>query len=510
VYVRDLAALTTHAILTGPGRYRKLALARDGSALAFLSDEGSYSDDVPHDDLYVVDPHARETPRPVVTETTAGLPASTAPSANSSVTFSRDGKRVLFGTAAAPTPAPSASPASLAVDLWSWNDARLQSVQEHDAEQDRKHTDLAVYDLVSQHVAQLATPQVRRVVVNQNPRYALGFDDRPYAIAASYDESRADVYAVSLADGSRRLLARGAPDAELSPAGTYALIWDQKIRRWTTIRTGTGARTVLAPNIHVAFYDETDDHPGPPPPLGIGGWLAGDRGVLLYDRFDIWLADPATGRAVDLTHGAGRRTNVAYSVIEIDPERTAHPSGEPFLLSLNDLAHFDTGFARIPATGGVPQTLLREPKLISAGGAFLGTTHDSIGPPLAARHAGRLVFTEQTFRDPPDWWTTDPAFTAPPVQVTNANPQRAGYRWGTERLISYRDARGKKLRAVLLLPDGAKPGQKFPTLVYFYERWSDQFHLFYTPRPNYPTISRYVSHGYAVLLPDVWYTRGHP
>ena len=119
------------------------------------------------------------------------------------------------------------------------------------------------------------------------------------------------------------------------------------------------------------------------------------------------------------------------------------------------------------------------------------------------------MFSEESFRDPRDLWASDATFSGP-VRVTNADPQIAGYRWGTERIISYHDAKGKPLRAILLLPDGYRRGQRLPTLVYFYERWVDQFHTFYTPRPGYPTISRYVSHGYAVLLPDVWYTAGHP
>jgi len=511
VHVRDITAATTRDVLAGAGRYRNVAVARDGSAFAFLSDTASYAQDVPHDDLYVVATASTATPVPAVNATTAGLLHPRTPNANGTVSFSRDGKRVFFGLAPAPTPMPSDTPSPLAVDLWTYKDARLQSVQKHDADTDRKRTDLAAYDLAGGRFVALATAHMHRIVANDNPRYVLGLDDAPYQIAHSWSEDRADVYAVSLTDGSRRLLARGAAGAEpeLSPDGTYALIWDERLRHWITVRTDSGARTVLAPHVPVAFYDETDDHPGPPPPLPTGGWIAGDRGVIISDRYDVWLANPATGAAVDLTRGAGRRTNVAYSVVETDRERRAHPAGEPFLLALNDLTNFDSGYARIPAAGGTPHTLLREHKLVQAAGAFLGTTHDRIAPPLAARHAPRYVFFEETFRDPPDLWMSDTTFMHP-VRVSNSDPQIAGYRWGTERIISYRDAKGKSLRAVLLLPDGYRTGRRLPTLVYFYERWVDQFHDFYAPQPNYPTIARYVSHGYAVLLPDVWYTPGHP
>jgi dipeptidyl aminopeptidase/acylaminoacyl peptidase len=511
VHLRDIAKAATRDILTGTGRYRNVSVARDGSAFAFLSDTASYAQDVPHDDLYVVPTASTTTPAPVVNAASAGSDHPRTPNSNGTVTFSRDGKRVFFGLAPAPTPMPADTPSPLAVDLWTYKDARLQSVQKHDADTDRKKTDLAVYDLAAARFIPLATERMNEIITNDNPRYALGLDDASYRIAASWSEDRADVYAISLADGSRRLLARAAAGAvpQLSPDGAYALIWDEHVRHWTTVRTDSGARTVLAPQATVAFYDETDDHPAPAPPLPTGGWIAGDRGVILYDRYDVWLANPASGAAVDLTRGAGRRTNVAYSVMETDRDRAAHPAGEPFLLSLNDLTNYDSGYARIPAAGGVPQTLLREHKLVQSAGAFLGTTHDRVAPPLAARHAERYIFSEESFRDPRDLWSSDATF-AHPVRVTNADPQITNYRWGTERIISYHDAHGKPLRAVLLLPDGYRKGQRLPTLVYFYERWVDQFHTFYTPRPGYPTISRYVSHGYAVLLPDVWYTAGHP
>jgi dipeptidyl aminopeptidase/acylaminoacyl peptidase len=50
-------------------------------------------------------------------------------------------------------------------------------------------------------------------------------------------------------------------------------------------------------------------------------------------------------------------------------------------------------------------------------------------------------------------------------------------------------------------------------LVYFYERFSDDYHAmpFTIPAPNTsPTLVRYVSNGYVVFVPDVAYRVGHP
>ncbi len=63
----------------------------------------------------------------------------------------------------------------------------------------------------------------------------------------------------------------------------------------------------------------------------------------------------------------------------------------------------------------------------------------------------------------------------------------------------------------MLVPDGLKPDRKAPLLVYFYETWSSMLHTHYNPGPGTsPNLTRYVSNGYVVLLPDVHYKVGPP
>jgi len=510
VRVRDCVTGTVTDVLTGKGRYRSLAITRDGKMLGFLSDVRSYAARAPHDDAYIAElDRAAPAARLAVTEDSAGMPLGAAPSADGSLAFSKDGRRLFLGTAAAPVPAPSETPQPIAVDLWTYRDLRLQSEQLHDAPDERKRTYRAVYDVRRSRFAQLGTPRMKKIETNENPRFALGYDERPYAIAGSWTgDTAADIYAVALRDGSRRLLARNAIEAAFSPGGAYAIVWDRALRHWVSLRTSDGKRTVLAPRAGVTFYDETDDHPGPPPPYGIGGWIAGDRRVIVYDRYDPWLVDPATGAAANLTRGAGRAAQTVYAVLNTDPDREPLRGGRPFLSSLRVWRTFASGYARVAFGGGRPQTLLRADKAINNVPSALDP-RERIAPPLRARRADRVVFTQESYREFRDLWSSDLRF-ARPRKVTNANPQLARYRWGNESLIAYRSAAGIPLRAVLLTPDHFDAHKTYPMLVYFYERFSDQFHTFYAPVPRYPTISRYVSHGYVVLLPDVVYRVGHP
>ena len=513
LHVYDVAHGTTSDVLTGAGRYRDLAIARDGSSLAFLSDVATFGDDVPHDALYVADLHAATlTAVKAVDAGSAGLARKTTPNANGTVAFSRDGKRVFLGTAPAPTPMPSGTPVPTAVDLWTWHDSVLQSQQKHDADVERKRTYLAVYDLAASRFAQLGSPSLREIEKNDNATVALGSDDRPYRRASSWlGERYNDLYAVALSSGHRTLLAKRALHAGLSPDGGYVLGWGERLRHWYTVRVRDHKRVELGANAGVSFANLDDDHPAPPPPYGSGGWIAGDRGVLVYDKFDVWRADPDTGAAMNLTRGTGRRTQTAYSPVQPDPDATAFPAGKPLLLGFVDARTYHSGYARVASSGGVPRILLDAPEIVNGvRNVFNGGLHDLTLPPLAAKHAARFVFNRETFRRSPDLWSSDTDFGRL-AQVTDANPQQAKYRWGTERLISYKAADGTPLRAVMLIPDGVRPERKAPLLVYFYETWSSLFHSYYQPGPGTsPNIARYVSNGYVMVLPDVHYTIGHP
>ncbi len=515
LHVYDVARGTTSDVLTGAGRYRDLAIARDGSTLAFLSDVATYKNDVPHDAAYVVDLRTTKlAAHKAVDVGTAGMPADITPNANANGTlaFSRDGKRLFLGTAVAPTPMPSGTPEPTKVDLWTWHDDVLQSQQKHDADKERKRTYLAVYDLAAARFAQLGSTTLRDVMRNENPDIALGSDERPYLRAGSWlGRLSCDLYAVSLADGRRTLLARHAAGGDLSPGGRYALTWDEASRHWVALRVADGKRVVLAPHAGVAFHNVDDDHPAPPPPYGSGGWLAGDRGVLLYDQYDVWLADPDTGEATNLTRGAGRRERTVYSPVQTDPDAGAFAVDRPILLSLIDTRTYASGYARVEPAGGVPAVLFRADELVNGTrSVFNAGLHDLTLPPIAAKHADRFVFSRESFREYRDLWASDASFRHID-RVTSANPQQAKYRWGTELLISYTAADGTPLRAVMLVPDGLTRAKKAPLLVYFYETYSSTFHQFYSPAPGTsPNMSRYVSNGYVVVLPDVRYRAGHP
>ena len=504
VRVRRAAGGETLDVFTGAGHVKHVTFAPKRDLLAFLSDAATFAAPAPRYALYQSDPAgdaAAHAARVLVDASTAGF-ADAPPSENGALHYTRDGARLFFGAAPAPTPVPSGTPEPVKVDIWSWRDLDLQSWQRKHADEERKRTSEAVVEADGTHAAQLARGDVRVIVTNENPSYALGYDDVRYRQERSWDGEYADVYAVSLVDGSRRLLVRKLRDtATLSPGGAFAVAYDAPKRAWFSVSTSDGKRTDLTSRLKPAFYDELDDHPAPPPPYGLAGWLDGDRAVLLRDRYDVWAVDPRTGAARLLTGGLGRARHLIFEPQQLDPDADSFDPARPIVLHARDDDTKDQGIWQVAVRGPgayVPQRVLMEPKAVAIA--------------VKARAAERVAVFEQSFSEMRNLWSAG-SLAGPFARFSDANPQRAAYRWGEERLVSYRSTWGVPLRGILYTPDGFDPRKRYPMLVYFYERFSDDYHAmpFTTPAPNTsPTLVRYVSNGYVVFVPDVAYRVGHP
>jgi dipeptidyl aminopeptidase/acylaminoacyl peptidase len=95
--------------------------------------------------------------------------------------------------------------------------------------------------------------------------------------------------------------------------------------------------------------------------------------------------------------------------------------------------------------------------------------------------------------------------------VSNANPNKSQFVWGTSELVQFHNSDGVALQAALYKPENFDPHKKYPMMVYLYERLTQNLNHFVNPAPGTNiNISYYVSNGYLVLTPDIVYTVGYP
>jgi dipeptidyl aminopeptidase/acylaminoacyl peptidase len=133
------------------------------------------------------------------------------------------------------------------------------------------------------------------------------------------------------------------------------------------------------------------------------------------------------------------------------------------------------------------------------------------GSPHKAKDSDVMIFTRETFQEFPDLWTSDLSFRNP-QRLSRANPQQDDYLWGTAELTEWTSTDGLQLQGLLFKPENFDPAQKYPMMVYYYEKSSDGLHSHRAPAPGSSSIniSFYVSRGYVVFIPDIYYRDGYP
>ncbi|GAB1372332.1 hypothetical protein MASR1M45_23940 [Candidatus Kapaibacterium sp.] len=96
-------------------------------------------------------------------------------------------------------------------------------------------------------------------------------------------------------------------------------------------------------------------------------------------------------------------------------------------------------------------------------------------------------------------------------KITDVNPQMKDFKWGTTEQVRWKPPVGDSLHGYIIKPDGFDPKKKYPVLVYYYERFSEQTFRFYQPRVNHrPIYQIYLGEDYLVFVPDVRYRDGRP
>jgi dipeptidyl aminopeptidase/acylaminoacyl peptidase len=486
-------------LLQGRGFYKQLTFSTEGADVAFVSDRDEHAKDpsTSRFKLYHWTPAAREA-REIAAPSTPGMPPEFSVSEHGALTFAKDGSAVFFGLARVEPPRPDGAPDPIEVDLWHYRDPLLQTVQQVRADDERKRSYLAVFHLKDRRLFPIGSPDVPDVAITEGVETLLGAADVPYRQEISWDARYHDYYLIRAADGTRqKILEKTRFDARLSPSGRYVLYYDAHEEDWMTVRVSDGRRANLTGRLPVRFAEEDWDTPDEPRPYGAAGWLDGDRGVLVYDRYDIWELQPDGAGARNLTTGQGRSSRMVFRYQRTDPEEKAIAATDALLLSAVDERTKASGWYRLPLTGAAsPQKLVMRDK--------------ALGNLQKAKRADVFVFTASSFDEFPDLWVSGATF-ADMKKVSLANPQQAEFVWGRAELIDYRNADGRMLRGILFKPDNFDPARKYPLMVYIYEQLSDNLHRYVPPAPGHSiNVTRYVSNGYVVLMPDIVYETGYP
>ncbi|CAN5734470.1 prolyl oligopeptidase family serine peptidase [soil metagenome] len=481
--------LATEEAAKGMGRYTKLVLTNDGKKLAFLTDRDDYAAKKPMPSLYAYE--AGKAGKVEAPKNPDGFLVND----DTTPRFSDSGRRLFFGIGPKPVEdmdVPDDEKVSL--DIWNWMDPELQPQQVLQQKSERART----YDcvrLTDRKIVQLETPTRRNVRVADKEDGAVGLsvENYPYRRQASWGDDLVDIALVDIETGAVRPVVSGwNGSASLSTRGRYLLLTDAKQERVYTVDTKHLDRHEIT-GLPILF-DELDDHPDVRSPYGTAGWTKDDAGVLVKDRYDVWLVDPS-GKTAPRRITDGRPEHITSSRIDLTADDPT--------VDVNDLwwLRFDNDDKRAGFRHVVNGRTVAEVRLSPK--SFAGFEK--------AKDADTFVYTQQDIREYPDLQLTTTALTEP-KKITDANPQIKDYNWLTADLMEWTTNDGETMKGIVFKPENFDPAKRYPMIAYFYERNSDTLYSHRVPAPSASTINipLFVSQGYVVFVPDIPYKIGYP
>lgn len=485
------------------GFMKSLSFDESGNQIAYLASSDTSKNKVY--DLWYWNSNNSSCSKMVDSATTA-MPKGQCVSENSSLWFSADGKKLFFGTAPKPEKEIKdtlTDDEKYRLDIWSWTDTRLMPEQLKMLDRDKKKNYLAVYHLDKNKMVQIADTKMDgvRTILKGNGDIALGISDVNYEKSKSWDSPvPADYYLVDLNSGERKLLLGDQKFyCSLSASGNYLLYYRRKEDQWYALEIASGKTINLTEKITDDFFEDDNGNPSEEDVIGCMGWAEKDAYVYLYGEHDIWKIDPKDpSKPICLTRNFGRESKTILRYEKLDDEEQFIREEFLVLRSFNK-ENRRAGFYLYEASNKANAPVR------------MAESDHKYNYLIKSKKSNKTVFARMSFVEYADVWISDVRFNNA-EKISDANPQQKEYNWGTVKMTHWKSPKGRELDGLIYYPEDFDSTKKYPMLVYFYEKYADDIHNYYAPRPSASIINptEYASNGYIVFIPDILYNEGTP
>lgn len=503
VFLVNTATFVQKQLVDTIGEFKQFAFDEMASKVAFV---GTTDEEKKENKTYYLYHTSTKNPQQIKKTELLGLKKNWQVSENRQPKFSKDGNFLFIGLMPKLVEKDTTIIADdhAKVDVWSYKDEFIQPQQLKNLEREKKRSYLSVIDFSNpEKVTQLADLDMNQVeILNEgNSNFALGTSDNAYRLISNWDLTRRrDYYIVNVKNGQRELFAQGlAGRVEMSPNGKFAVYYNAENGLWSSYNIETKQTKVLNKKLKVKFYDEENDSPTLAQAYGVAYFTDNDETVLIKDRYDIWEFDLVGNRRPEnVTNGFGRKHNITFDINQLNEElKTINRDTQLYLGAFNNQNK----------QSGVYQTIISKAKnpeevvMSNTWGAQKMTK---------ALNANQYIYTKETFRNSPDVYVS--TNFKDEKKVSAINPQQKDYYWGNGELVTWKTYSGKNATGVVYKPENFDPNKKYPMIVYFYEKLSDNLNRYQAPAPTPSRINHtyFVSNDYIVFTPDISYTVGHP
>ncbi len=501
LYQTSLNKLDT--IMAGVNDARNFSFDEEGKQLAFVAERDSGAKALQKFYKLYWYNAGEDSAKIIADKNNSGILPGNTVSENGEIKFSKNGRKLFFAVA----PIIPAKDTSLVdfelarLDVWHYNDDYLQPQQLKQLAQDLKKSFSAVIIPGQKNVVQLGSDSTENIslIDEGNADIVLAQSSRGYRIQGQWEgRTLSNAYLVNTNDGSRKLVRKnGLGNVTASPAGRYLYWYDAKAKNYFTYNNSTGVTKNISEKIKVPLYDTENDVPDYAAPSGTTGFTKDDRDFLINDEYDIWKTDPdAEKLPVNITKGFGRKSRINFDYVKLDPEQRFFKPGEKLLLRSLNKVNKHGGFYAVGIDGDT------DPEMLISG-AY------SYAAPLKAKDAEQYLFSRSSIAASELFASSNLKNAA---QLTNTAAQQAGYNWLTAEPVKWKMFDGRMSEGTLYKPQDFDSSKKYPVIFYFYERNSDLLYSYKAPAPSASTINipYFVSNGYLVFDPNIYYKNGEP
>jgi len=387
------------------------------------------------------------------------------------------------------------------VEVWNSLKGKLYTQQNVDADKDKKKAFTYLFDPSTNK----SYPITNEAISNFRNMDSLDitkiylFENNDYIVQSSWEgRTKNDVYITNVLTNSNLIGIKGLINLpNLSPSNNF-LVWFNPIdTTWNSYHIANNQFIKLTNNQTSIFYDPENDVPDYPNAFGIASWLKDDASLLIYDEYDIWKIDP-TGNKKPYRITNGREIGTAYRYIPLD-KQINYINCDSILLHSTDKNTYEEGYSWYSFSKNKIIPIIKE-NLSFSTRLFFDNKLKS------------LIFTKESFSQFPDLQLVDRLDFKNAKKISDVNPQQDNYNWGKIELVKWIGNDGKFIKGLLVKPSNFDPNKKYPMLVNFYEKESDNILNYRAPEPyrssiNYPF---YASRGYVIFNPDISYQVGHP
>jgi dienelactone hydrolase len=421
---------------------------------------------------------------------------------------------------------PQALPGTVKLDIWSYNDKRLQSDQLYNTTTPQEFT--SVFNFPKHRIIQLEKEDetVLKDVKEITGDYVLLWKNLVHSEFWHNKASLPAIYLVSLQDGSRELLKAGITsypslyfDFPSSPHDKWYVYFDNDRKTYYSYELTSGFRRDITKNISLSLTNSECIDQGKDQtvlPVGIAAWLANDSAVLIYDDYDIWCVDPSARKIpVNITRGYGRTHHIKFRLLPNDVERAnGLLKKTKILLSAFDSVNKFNGFYSVVWDSHMdPELLTMGPYIYCLDGSQVGPfSLDGAGAyfrPIKAKNADIWIVQRMSATETPNFFVTRNFKTYHPL--SDIHPENS-YIWLRSELVRWTMNDGKESQGILFKPENFDSTRKYPLIITYYEKKSDGLYAYLEPATTGAAINipYFVSRGYLVFEPDIHYSLGHP